>query len=81
SCLRILRAVLSLALKEGRLEVLGTCLSHICLIRLFYIAVVLSSLIHSFGCHVASHMHILMANFYLPFPAMVYGVKTKQIYD
>ncbi|KAK4829184.1 LOW QUALITY PROTEIN: hypothetical protein QYF61_002449 [Mycteria americana] len=81
SYLRILRTVLRLALKEDRLKVFGTCLSHICVILVFYTPVVLSSVIHRFGCHVASHMHILMANFFLPFPPMVYGVKTKQIHD
>ncbi|KAK0681336.1 O52K1 protein, partial [Pygoscelis papua] len=81
SYLRILRTMLSLALKEDRLKVFGTCLSHICIILVFCTPVVLSLVIHRFGCHVASHMHILMANFYLPFPPMVYGVKTKHIHD
>ncbi|NWH55235.1 O52K1 protein, partial [Fregata magnificens] len=81
SYLRILRIVLSLALKEDRLKVFGTCLSHICVILgpfqpqlfcdsvilVFYTPVILSLVIHRFSCHVASHMHILMANFYLPF--------------
>ncbi|KAM9300301.1 LOW QUALITY PROTEIN: uncharacterized protein RDI95_015639 [Morus bassanus] len=80
SSLKILRMVLSLALKEDRLKVFGTCLSHICVILVFYTPVVLSSVIHRFGCHIASHMHILMANFY-PNPPMAYGVKIKQIHD
>ncbi|XP_062434669.1 olfactory receptor 52K1-like [Rhea pennata] len=85
SYLRILRTVLSLASKEERLKALGTCLSHICAILVFYIPVVLSSVIHRFGHHVAPHVHILMANLYLLFPPMmnpiVYGVKTKEIRD
>ncbi|XP_064361372.1 olfactory receptor 52K1-like [Dromaius novaehollandiae] len=85
SYLRILRTVLSLASKEERLKALGTCLSHICAILVFYTPVVLSSVIHRFGHHVAPHVHILMANLYLLFPPMmnpiVYGVKTKQIRD
>ncbi|XP_013811048.2 olfactory receptor 52K1-like [Apteryx mantelli] len=83
SYLMILRTVLSLATKEERLKALGTCLAHICAILFFYIPVVLSSVIHRFGYHIAPHVHILMANLYLLFPPMmnpiVYGVKTKEI--
>ncbi|NXE57738.1 O52K1 protein, partial [Casuarius casuarius] len=85
SYLRILRTVLSLASKEERPKALGTCLSHICAILVFYTPVVLSSVIHRFGHHIAPCVHILMANLYLLFPPMmnpiVYGVKTKQIRD
>ncbi|XP_039351913.1 olfactory receptor 52K1-like [Mauremys reevesii] len=83
SYVKILRAVLSLASKEEQLKAFGTCGSHLCAILVFYIPVVLSSTIHRFGHHVAPHIHILLANFYLLFPPMmnpvVYGVKTKQI--
>ncbi|XP_006032157.1 olfactory receptor 52K1-like [Alligator sinensis] len=85
SYVKILRTVLNLASKEERIKAFGTCISHICAILVFYTPVVLSSIIHRFGYHVASHIHILMANFYLLFPPMmnpiVYGVKTKQIRD
>ncbi|XP_039347322.1 olfactory receptor 52K1-like [Mauremys reevesii] len=83
SYVKILRAVLSLASKEEQLKAFGTCGSHLCAILVFYIPIVLSSTIHRFGHHVAPHIHILLANFYLLFPPMmnpvVYGVKTKQI--
>ncbi|EMP24821.1 Olfactory receptor 52K1 [Chelonia mydas] len=85
SYVNILRAVLSLASKEEQLKAFGTCGSHLCAILVFYIPVVLSSTIHRFRRHVAPHVHILLANFYLLFPPMmnpiVYGVKTKQIRD
>ncbi|XP_014809501.1 PREDICTED: olfactory receptor 52M1-like [Calidris pugnax] len=81
SCLRILRTVLSLALKEDRLKVFGSCFSRICIILVFYTPVVPSPVIHRFGCHVASHMHILMANFYLPFPPTVHAIKIIKIHD
>lgn len=80
---KILRAVLSLATKEEQHKAFGTCLSHVCAILVFYVPVVLSSVIHRFGHHVPAYIHILLANFYLLFPPMmnpiIYGVQTKQI--
>ncbi|XP_050804099.1 olfactory receptor 52K1-like [Gopherus flavomarginatus] len=85
SYVKILRAVLSLASKEEQLKALGTCGSHLCAILVVYTPVILSSTIYRFGHHVAPHVHILMANFYLLFPPMmnpiIYGVKTKLIRD
>uniref|UniRef100_A0A452HYK5 G-protein coupled receptors family 1 profile domain-containing protein n=1 Tax=Gopherus agassizii TaxID=38772 RepID=A0A452HYK5_9SAUR len=85
SYVKILRAVLSLASKEEQLKALGTCGSHLCAILVVYTPVILSSTIYRFGYHVAPHVHILMANFYLLFPPMmnpiIYGVKTKLIRD
>ncbi|XP_053161944.1 olfactory receptor 52K1-like [Hemicordylus capensis] len=80
---KILRSVLSLATTEEQLRALGTCISHLSTILIFYTPVVLSSIIHRFGHRVAPYIHILLANFYLLFPPMmnpiIYGVKTKQI--
>ncbi|XP_051843475.1 olfactory receptor 52M1-like [Antechinus flavipes] len=83
SYVMIFRAVLGLATPEARLKTLGTCGSHICAILIFYIPIVVSSLIHRFGHHVPPHIHILLASFYLLIPPIlnpiVYAVRTKQI--
>ncbi|KAM7179306.1 olfactory receptor 52K1-like [Macrochelys suwanniensis] len=85
SYVKILRAVLSLSSKEEQLKALDTCGSHLCAIFIFYIPVVLSSLIHRFGHHVNPNVNMLLAHFNILFPPMmnpiVYGVKTKQIRD
>ncbi|XP_033001684.1 olfactory receptor 52M1-like [Lacerta agilis] len=79
----IFRAVMSLSTTEARLKTFSTCTSHICAILVFYIPIVVSSLIHRFGHNVAPAAHILLANFYLIFPPVlnpiVYAVRTKEI--
>ncbi|XP_027722102.1 olfactory receptor 52M1-like [Vombatus ursinus] len=83
SYVMIFRAVIGLSTPEAKLKTLGTCGSHICAILIFYIPIVVSSLIHRFGHHVPPHIHILLASFYLLIPPIlnpiVYAVRTKQI--
>uniref|UniRef100_A0A8C5M6N3 Olfactory receptor n=1 Tax=Leptobrachium leishanense TaxID=445787 RepID=A0A8C5M6N3_9ANUR len=83
SYIMILHAVFKLSSKESRIKALSTCASHICAILVFYVTVVLSSVVHRFGKNVPIHTHILLANVYLMLPPLinpiVYGVKTKQI--
>ncbi|XP_006114263.1 olfactory receptor 52K2-like [Pelodiscus sinensis] len=82
SYILILRAIFSLPSKEARSKSLSTCTSHICVMFLFYFPAIFSYLSHRFG-HMAPHVHILIANFYLLFPPMmnpiIYGVRTPGI--
>nr|XP_015291527.1 PREDICTED: olfactory receptor 52K2-like [Macaca fascicularis] len=81
----VLQAVLQLSSQEVCYKAFGTCVSHIGAILAFYTPVVIASVMHCVACRAASHVHILLANFYLLFPPVVnpiiYSVKTKQICD
>ncbi|KAL8191420.1 UNVERIFIED_CONTAM: hypothetical protein K2H54_073652 [Gekko kuhli] len=78
----ILKAALSLT-HEARLKALGTCVSHICAVFLFYVPLIGVSMVHRFSKTHGSHVHVIMANVHLLVPPvlnpLVYGVKTKQI--
>ncbi|XP_075053699.1 olfactory receptor 52K2-like [Mixophyes fleayi] len=83
SYILILHAVFQLASREARSKALGTCASHICAIVVFYLTVVLSSVVQRFGKSVPVYIVILLANVYLMLPSLlnpiVYGVKTQQV--
>uniref|UniRef100_A0A8C3FWS4 Olfactory receptor n=1 Tax=Chrysemys picta bellii TaxID=8478 RepID=A0A8C3FWS4_CHRPI len=78
----ILTAALSLS-QEARLKALGTCISHVCAVFLFYVPFIGLAMVHRFGKIHGSNIHVVMANVYLLVPPVlnpiVYGVKTKQI--
>ncbi|XP_046298077.1 olfactory receptor 51L1 [Marmota monax] len=79
----ILNAVLGIASHNERLKALNTCVSHICVVLIFFVPVIGVSMVHRFGRHLSPIVHNLMADIYLLLPPVlnpiVYSVRTKQI--
>nr|XP_010599251.1 olfactory receptor 51L1 [Loxodonta africana] len=79
----ILNAALGIASREEKLKALNTCVSHICVVLIFFVPVIGVSMVHRFGKHLSPIVHVLMADIYLLLPPVlnpvVYSVRTKQI--
>ncbi|XP_012641874.2 olfactory receptor 51I2-like [Microcebus murinus] len=79
----ILRTVLGIASREGRLKALNTCVSHILTVLIFYVPLIALALIHRIGKYHSPLPHVTMSNIFLfltpVLNPLVYSVKTKQI--
>ncbi|XP_067405093.1 olfactory receptor 51G2-like [Emydura macquarii macquarii] len=83
SYVMILKTVLSIASHTERLKALNTCVSHICVVLLFYMPSIILTVIYTFGKNLSPFVEIVMGNAYLLLPPLinpiVYSVKTKPI--
>ncbi|XP_001373397.3 olfactory receptor 51G2-like [Monodelphis domestica] len=79
----ILRAVLGIASKEGRLKALNTCISHIFIVLIYYMPHLSITLMHRIPHQSSPLTHAVLGNLYLFMPPLVnpvvYSLKTKQI--
>ncbi|XP_036115449.1 olfactory receptor 51A4-like [Molossus molossus] len=83
SYILILKTVLGIASKDGKLKALNTCVSHIFTVSVFYVPLIVLALIHRFGKFTSPLLHVTMANLFLFLTPilnpLVYNLKTKQI--
>ncbi|XP_012500976.1 PREDICTED: olfactory receptor 51G2-like [Propithecus coquereli] len=83
SYILILKTVLGIASKGGQLKALNTCVSHIFTVFIFYVPLIVLTLIHRFGKFTSPLLHVTMANLFLfltpVLNPLVYSLKTKQI--
>ncbi|XP_069495452.1 olfactory receptor 51G2-like [Ambystoma mexicanum] len=79
----ILKTVLSIASKDECLKALSTCVSHICVVLVFYIPLIGLTLAHRYALNASPLLPVLMGLAYLCLPPvlnpMIYSMNTKQI--
>lgn len=84
SYIAIIMAILRLRSSAVRLKAFNTCVSHVCVIVLFYSPAFFSFIAYRVGHkHIPLQVHIVVANLYVLVPPMmnpiIYGVKTREI--
>ncbi|XP_067399740.1 olfactory receptor 51G2-like [Emydura macquarii macquarii] len=83
SYVKILKTVLSIASHTERLKALNTCISHICIVLLFYMPSISLSVIYRLRKSFSPLVEIVMGHVYLLVPPLmnpiVYSLKTKAI--
>ncbi|XP_069495690.1 olfactory receptor 52E5-like [Ambystoma mexicanum] len=83
SYIMILRAVSRLSTWGECWKALSTCMSHICVMTVFFIPILTTVVIQRFNHGIIPYIHILVANLYILIPPMVnplvYGIRTQQI--
>ncbi|KAJ1120667.1 hypothetical protein NDU88_008829 [Pleurodeles waltl] len=83
SYVMILKTVLSTARQAERSKALNTCVSHLCVVFLFYIPLYGVTLVHRYGRSASPLLIILIGLFFLVIPPalnpIVYSIKNKQI--
>ncbi|XP_078512398.1 olfactory receptor 51G2-like [Lissotriton helveticus] len=83
SYVMILKTVGSKSMKAERLKALNTCVSHLCVVLLFYIPLIGLTLAHRYGQKDSILLLVLMGGAFLVIPPalnpVVYSMKTKQI--
>nr|XP_019571414.1 PREDICTED: olfactory receptor 51B6-like [Rhinolophus sinicus] len=79
----LLHTMLAITSAGERLKALNTCISHILAVLCFCVPVLGLSIVHRFGRHTSSLVHILMGTVSVLFPPLmspvIYNIKTQQI--
>ncbi|XP_069059506.1 olfactory receptor 51G2-like [Pleurodeles waltl] len=83
SYIMILRNILNRTQQSERLKALNTCVSHLCVVMLFYIPLISLSLASRYGQKDSVLLRVVLGGILLVVPPamnpMIYSIKTKQI--
>ncbi|XP_078515160.1 olfactory receptor 51G2-like [Lissotriton helveticus] len=83
SYLMILKTALKVTSKAECLKAFSTCVSHICVVLIFYIPLIGLTLAHRYGKNASPVLHVTMGLAYLCVPPalnpIIYSIKTRKI--